>query len=110
MIVIAEYPEPVTGSRATTGGKQRDIATTHWGGKLWRVVSANGASMALARQLVEAGCPDQDFVTTTIDGQEALRGKSLHRWAQLMIVEGNRGLRRVPFRQFPVSGADQDGE
>jgi len=88
MIVITEVPERVTGSRATSGSAQRDIATTEWMGQQFRAVSGNGACMALARQLVEAGCPDQEWMTQTAAGKPSLKGPSLHRLAQLTITGG----------------------
>jgi hypothetical protein len=48
--------------------------------------SRYGATMAVARQLVEAGCPDQPWEAGR-PGKRDLIGPSLHRLARLTVVE-----------------------
>ena len=75
---------------------QVDTAEAEWDGRVFRAASSHGASMALARQLVAAGCPDQPW---HVPGR--LHGRSLHRLARLTIEEGADGLRFRRYRETP---------
>jgi len=83
------------------------VAEATWNGQTYRAASSHGATMALARQLVAAGCPDQLW---RVPGR--LHGRSLHGLAKLTIEEGADGLRFRRYREntrFLPGGARQDG-
>ena len=112
MICITLAPDEISRSGATTGAAQPDRAATIWNGHTFTARSAHGASMAVARQLVVAGCPDQPWQAVSPAGQRLLHGGSLHRLARLAVSETDGRTRIVPYApdpRFPVEGADQDG-
>lgn len=74
-------------SRALDGA---DIAGANLGGRTVRAVSRRGATMALARRLVAAGCADQPWQAVGVDGRLRFHGPSLHRLAGLTIREDDR--------------------
>lgn len=78
-----------------------DTARIELDGRTFAAVSSNGASMALARQLVAAGYMDGPWQAVGRDGKRRLCGPSLHRLAKLTIRENDRvGLRLERFRPF----------
>ena len=67
-----------------------------------RVIARNGATMALARQLIAAGFPDTPWEAVGADGRIRLQGPSLHAWARWTMSEtDSHGLRRVPYVSDP---------
>ena len=69
-------------------GVRQDAATAVWDGKTYQATSRHGATMALARQLVAAGCPDQPWEAGR-PGRRDLFGPSIHGLAQLTIHESD---------------------
>jgi hypothetical protein len=72
------------------------MATTTYNGLLYVTASANGATMALARQLVAAGCPDQPWEARNAEGQRTVYGSSLHALARTTISKDGRFVRWQP--------------
>ena len=70
------------------GRESRDIAECEWRGQRYTAASSHGAAMALARQLVAAGAPDQPWC---VPGR--LHGRSLHGLARLTVTETDGGVR-----------------
>jgi hypothetical protein len=64
-------------------------ATATWSGRNFSARTQSGVTMALARELVAAGCPDQAWQAERA-GAVALFGPSLHRLALLTVSEGGR--------------------
>ncbi len=84
-----------------------DVAATVWQDRPFRAASTRGSVISrLARELVAAGCPDQDWQAVGIDGQRRLFGSSLCRLAQQTIKENDRGLWVVAYQAFPDAGGD----
>jgi hypothetical protein len=71
-------------------GEQRDLAEADYGGQHYRAVSRNGASMKLARMLVEAGAPDVPVEARGPDGHLRFTSPSLHRLARLTVHESDQ--------------------
>ena len=71
------------------------------GGVLYTAQSAHGASMALARQLVAAGCPDEPWEARTPEGQRTVYGSSIHQLARTTIDSNGRFVRWRPHPGFP---------
>jgi hypothetical protein len=89
----------------STGRESRDTAEAEWQGRVHRATSAHGATMKLARQLVEAGCPD---LACSVPGRT--RGSSLHRLATLTVEADSLRFRRYRANtHFPPGGATLDG-
>lgn len=76
--------------RRETLGARKDVATATWDGQIYRAESYKGASMALARLLVAAGCPDQPYEAGR-KGKRDFYGPSLHRLAKLAVAEPDSG-------------------
>jgi hypothetical protein len=75
-----------------------DQATATWQDQQFIATSTHGSSMALARKLVAAGCPEQPWEAYSPGGQRLFFGPSLHRLAGLTIHEfGRRPIRLAPF-------------
>ncbi len=70
-----------------------DTAEATHGGELYRATSRHGCTMALARQIVAAGAPDQPWQAIGPDGAVWFRGASLHNLSRLTIEDGESGLR-----------------
>jgi hypothetical protein len=64
-------------------------------GMAFRAESTSGASCELARQLVDAGVPDQPMVLN--DGALVIHVKSMHKHAGRTMTEGNQPIR---FRRY----------
>jgi hypothetical protein len=80
-------------------GEIHDLATASFGGRTYEARGRHGSACAVARLLVEAGCPDGPWQTVKRDGMVCLSGKSLHRLARLTVEEGpERGPQFVPWR------------
>lgn len=82
-----------------------DTAEMDWDGRPFRAESRHGASMALARRVVEAGAPDGPWEALAPQtGTRALYGPSLHRMARLTVEENDRSgprfTRWVPRPEF----------
>jgi hypothetical protein len=77
-----------------------DEATAVYNGQTFQARSRSGASMKLARMLVEAGCADGPWEVFGPDGLRRLHGPSLHRLNRLTVQEtdahGPRIVRYVP--------------
>ncbi len=104
MITITMVPGPIPKAappKQNRSPPQTDIATATWNGQPFQARSASGATMALARQLLAAGCPDQPWLCLNADGQPILRGKSLHRLATLTLKETDRGLSFGRYQERP---------
>ena len=98
-------------SRPTRSG-QIDRVSADWNGRTFEVEAKSGAICAIARQLVEAGCPDEAWQAER-GGQVAIRGKSLHGVAKLTVSDPDKG--NVKFvkwvaREFPSAGAVTESE
>ena len=97
MIAITRHQAPA--------GKTHETASATWNGRVFQASSANGATMALARQLVAAGCPDQPWEACGIDQQRRFYGQRLHRLAKLSVsTDGRLEL----YRAFPLRGSSPD--
>ena len=84
-----------------------DVSVAQWDGRTFSVASRNGTTMALARQLIQAGAPDAGFeVWGRPQGKMLFYGHSLYRLAQWAIAETGRGLRMC---RFPAAGEPLDG-
>lgn len=101
MITMTLTPARLSKHGATTGQPAPDVATTAWGGQKYSAQTANGASMAVARQLVAAGCPDQPWECRNAAHQRTIFGRSLHALAKLTVTHGNTGPRFVAYREYP---------
>jgi hypothetical protein len=97
VITITLCPQKPTAKQAVTGVAIPDRATTVWGGRPFEARSAHGASMALARELVAAGCQDQPWEARTPGGERTVYGNSLYALARTTIEESSGGPR---FRRF----------
>jgi hypothetical protein len=81
-------------------GPETFEAEAEWEGRIFRARTNHGVSMALARQLVAAGCPDQPWEMRSATSMRRLVfGKNLHRLAHLTIseLERPRFIHWVPF-------------
>lgn len=86
--------------RITSIGASLDVAEATHRGRAFTATSRHGATMALARQLVAAGCPDQPVEVRFPDGRLRFTAPSLHRLAELTISEPDSGaLRVVPYQE-----------
>jgi len=93
MIRMTTWPKP---------NSRLDCATADWNAQHFSV-EARGATTALARSLVAAGCPDQPWEAYTPSGVRGLYGKNLFAWSQRMLAEDDRnGLRFVRYREHPM--------
>ena len=85
---------------APRNGAATDEAEATHNGQTIQARSRHGATMKLARMLVEAGCPDQSWAAYGHDGRLRLSGSSLHGLAGLTVQESDtRGIRIIPYRQ-----------
>lgn len=100
MITITVQEWKLSKLRYVHGRLVPDRATAEWDGRQFEAVSANGASMKLARLLVAGGCPDQPWQTVGVDGQQRLRGTSLHDWAK-WTIQHEPTPRRIPYKEHP---------
>ena len=67
-----------------------DTAEVEWEGKTLRLSSRHGATMRLARVLVDNGMPDQPWEGVDAKtGRPRLSGPSLHRLALLAVQDGD---------------------
>lgn len=94
----------------------RDRAAAIWNHGAFVVTSTHGVTMALARDLVAAGCPDQPWQAVGRDQPPAewhrrLAGPGLHRLA-LTVSETDRGIKIIPWSpdtRFPRKRTPPDG-
>ena len=100
MITITLIPGALSRTGAVSGSAPQDTATTTLDGVLYTAQSAHGASMALARQLVAAGCPDQPWECRNAAHQRTLYGGSLHKLATLT-VSHSPSTRIVSYVEYP---------
>lgn len=68
-----------------------DIAQITLDGRKHHAVSKNGATMKLARRLVEAGYSDGPWQAAFSDGRLRFHGSSLHKLARYTVREDDRG-------------------
>ena len=92
---------------------RQDAATAEWNGQRFEAVSRHGALMALARRLIDAGCPDLPWEAGR-PGKRDLFGSSLHRLGRLTVGESDSGSGPVIRRwsqntHFPMQRLRQDG-
>lgn len=77
-------------------------ATARWSDREFSARTQGGVTMALARKLVAAHCPDGPWRAKR-DGVTVLFGQSLHRLAMLAVSDGDRGRPKFtkcsPFRE-----------
>ena len=85
MITMTVREGKLSAQAAKTGSPLPDIAETAWNASAYDTRSKTGAVFALARKLVDAGCPDQPWETRGDDGQRRLHGSSLHAIARLSV-------------------------
>lgn len=87
---------------APRSGAATDEAEATHNGRTFQARGRHGATMKLARMLLEAGCPDRSWQAYGHDGRPRLSGSSLHGLAALTVEEsGARSMRIVPYRQPP---------
>ncbi len=79
---------PPTNSNPTAGGSLIDHATAEWRGQTFAAHSKNGIVPALARVLIEAGCPDQPWRAER-GGGVVMLGPSLARVAFVTVSDGD---------------------
>jgi len=97
----------------------QDVAEAEFNGQTFSATTRHGATMKLARTLVEAGAADQPWQVIGPDGRIRFHGPSLHRLAKLTIAEPDSGecFKIVPwaprpdtlFRPPPASPDGADG-
>lgn len=80
-------------------------ASCEWNGHTFEAPSRSGASHALCRLLVAAGCPDQALQVFDENGRHQFTHRAIHAAAQLMLSERDHPLRRRRWTQNP-HGAD----
>ncbi len=66
------------------------IASAAWASRQFTARTQGGVTMALARELVAAGCPDQPWQATRGD-MVVMRGPSLARLAAIRVTDGDEG-------------------
>jgi hypothetical protein len=71
----------------TTDGSIHELASASFQGRTYEARGRHGAACAVARLLVEAGCPDGPWQTGGRQGTVGLSGRSLHKLARLMVRE-----------------------
>lgn len=79
-----------------------DCAEAEYAGQRYTAASRTGVTMALARELVRAGCPDGEWEAVGSDGRLRLYGRSLYRLARLTITEGEQRPRLVAYAEAPT--------
>jgi hypothetical protein len=68
-----------------------DLASATWNGCRFDATAVHGSALGkLARQLVEAGCPDEEWRMVGEDRERRLFGGSLHTLAGLSVWEDDR--------------------
>ncbi len=89
------------------GGAAFDIATTEAGGKIYEAASRNGATMRLARQMVQDGLPDGAWQVADDSGRVRYSGHSLYRLARLTVRETDKtGPKFVQHKEFKRNVAE----
>lgn len=87
-----------------------DVAEAVHAGETFTATSRNGATMKLARALLEAGAPDGPIEARGTDGKLRFTSPSLHRLGRWTIEESDRGIRQRRWKPSPMGGeAVQDG-
>lgn len=89
-----------------------DNAVASFGGRTFTATSRTGATLKLARALVEAGAPDSPVEARGTDGRLRFTAPSLHRLARWTISDRDRGglyLERYRNPAEFVRGQAQDG-
>lgn len=77
-------------------------ATCEWNGRSFEAVSRSGASYALCRELVSAGCPDMPMEVLGENGKAQLSVRSIHRAAGVTIEESaNKPIHAGRYRPLP---------
>lgn len=98
------YIQPKPAGKEVRNSYVIEVATADVDGMRYETRSRSSGEAALARKLVEVGVPDQPWTSFTPTGTPALRGKSIHRLAQMTVVESDRrGLQAVRFQVHPLS-------
>lgn len=88
------------------GGAAFYIATAEADGKIYEADSRNGATMRLARQMVQDGLPDGAWQVTDKQGRVRYSGRSLYRLAKLTVTETDKeGPRFRQHREFNGTSA-----
>lgn len=88
------------------GGAAFNIATAEAGGKTYEAKSRNGATMRLARQMVQDGLPDGAWQVVNEQGRVRYSGGSLYRLAKLTVHETDReGPRFGKYQEFKRTAA-----
>lgn len=83
-----------------------DNAVATFGGQTFTATSRNGATMKLARMLVEAGAPDEPVAVYGTEGNLRFTAPSLHGLAAWTIEESDRGIRQRRWKPSPM-GAER---
>lgn len=74
----------------------RDYAEIVAKGERYHAISRTGVTMRLARDLREAGIPDQEFEVRGADGRlRFTTNRTLHEWANLTMTEGDASKPRI---------------
>lgn len=83
-----------------------DAAECVWNGRTFTATSRNGASMALARVLCDAGAPEGPWeVEDSRTGQKRLYGRSLHGISRMTVKEGEKRPRFAEWQPHPMAEA-----
>lgn len=106
-------PPPDTGKRMVITILAPTIAATArfehaeavWRGQTYHAKSRNSAICAIARMLLEAGCPDQPWQATR-GGKIAMTGRSLATMAGRVYVENDQGIRVRKWEPMPAKTQD----
>jgi hypothetical protein len=86
-------------------------ASCEWRGQSFEAVSRSGASHALCRKLVEAGCPDRPLEVFNAEGRLSLTFKSIHRAAGRTIKESaSCPIATVPYQPHPHATLPPEGQ
>jgi hypothetical protein len=89
------------GTRTEQRGSEWE-ASCQWDGRAFQARARNGATYALCRELVRAGCPDQPLEVRKANGQLELTIRSIHVGAKLMVREsGKTSIRSAPYVPHP---------
>ncbi len=98
-------PIAVTDRLPNSRGAERGSlwkATCEWNGRTFEASSRSGASYALCRELVSAGCPDMPMEVRGENGKVQLIIRSIHKAAGLTIEEStNKPIHAARYRPLP---------
>lgn len=85
-----------------TANSSMEAASADYGGQTYATKSKTGALCALARALMDAGCPDVAWQAAR-DGVVVLSGTSLHRLAGWAYSDTEKGLVRAKWAPFAMA-------